>query len=301
MEKYPGCHGFLLSPAETGLQLGWSEAPPPRRAQVTVVDQIAPLRGKMLWRSDWPADGERETMWEEAWQDDSNRIRFISGHRPAVEVDADAGKITIETAPQGAFLYALAGSGLITLAQNDGALVLHACAAQLGDQATVVCAASGSGKSSLLLALAQAGWRTYSDDHCVIDQDAGGHSIWPGPEWMRLSSKDVPDGLERRFRLSWKDAWSLEAWQQHRPSRIGRLVVMDPPGGDAVEWRRMPPTEAVPRLSRHAVWLLAPADRGRMLFAKTVALAANVPTYHLRLPSSPNWTGQAAELLAGAV
>jgi hypothetical protein len=255
-------------------------------------------RGTKLWRSDWPAEGEREAIWEEAWQEDANTIRFVTGHRPAVEVDAASRTITIEKADAGSFLYTLAGSGIVTLAQYSGALVLHACAAQQGEKATVICAQSGSGKSSLLLALAQAGWTTLSDDHCAVYRDGDRYSMWPGPEWFRLQSSQVPSGLSRRFSFSWKDAWDLKPWQGHLPAQVNRIVVMETPGGETPEWQQLTRAEAVPLLSDHALWLLATKDRGRTLFPQAVALTTNVPTYRMRLPVSSTWPAQAVSLLS---
>jgi len=296
--KYPGCHGFEVLPQTEGLRLGWTEDQPPHHADVVVVDEFPRLGGSLLWRSDWPAEGGREAVWEEAWQSGEGTIRFVTGHRPAVEVNATSRTITIESADVGRYSYALAGSGVVTLAQYCGALVLHACAARQGEDATVICARSGSGKSSLLLALAQAGWTTLSDDHCTIYRNGHGHTIWPGPEWLRLGTAQVPSGLSHRFSLPWKDAWDLSPWHSRGPARVSRLVVMQPPGGEAAQWQPLTPAEAVPLLSDHAVWLLAPQDRGRVLFPQTVAIAAGVPAYRMRLPRRSNWAEQAVSLLS---
>ena len=82
--RFAGCHGFLVEPESVGLSLGWTTVAPPLRCRVGELDEASIVRRELIWRSEWPGDGDRPAMWEEAWRDDEDALVFVTGHRPTV-------------------------------------------------------------------------------------------------------------------------------------------------------------------------------------------------------------------------
>jgi hypothetical protein len=299
-DQYFGCHGIAVEPEDIGRRLGWTSQRPPMTCTVVLNATLSPRGADLMWRSDWPAEGPRDAVWEEAWSDGPESWLYVSDHRPTVRVDSGSNTITVGSDPSAEVdLHAVASTGLITLAQLHGRVVMHGCAVARNGAAIMVCGRSGSGKSSLLVALAEAGWESLSDDLCVIHDSEAGPLIWPGPPWARLREADAPPRLEPAFAMPWKHAWSTSIWQAHDPARLAHIVFMEEPGGDAPGLTPISREDAVPLFSENALWVLDAPRRGQELFPQSVALLSSVPASRLRLPRVNDWAARAVELLGG--
>ena len=119
----------------------------------------------------------------------------------------------------------ITGTALGVLLQQRGAYVLHAGAVEVDGRAMLFCAASGEGKSSLVAALAAAGYGLLSDDlGCVV----GGEGV----------ARVVPDG--RRLKL-WADTIARLGLAGRQGSAVRPGIEKywvdppQPPGGHALE------------------------------------------------------------------
>ena len=100
----------------------------------------------------------------------------------------------------------------------------------------------------------------------------------PGPDGAPL----IEEGHD-------KTAWSISDRLPSEPAVVGRIVLLEPPGGDAPSEAAVTTGDAIGALARHGVWLRDPADRGRALFGLLSALLPQVAVTRLRLPRSESW------------
>jgi hypothetical protein len=214
----------------------------------------------------------------------------VDPSRSLITVDADGESLTRQL---------VTTYGLPLLLHDVGsALIPHGCAAvpPSGRGAYVVCGESGSGKSSLLIALLDAGWRAVSEDVSVIDLRDDVPTVWPGPPWVRRAGAG-PAGSTPRFRTPDKTAWDLTPWQVDEPVAVDRIVFMERSGGDGEIWEAVGGAEAIRRLSVSTVWLLEQASRAAATFDASARLAARGTAARLRLPTSHRWTSGATSIL----
>lgn len=81
-----------------------------------------------------------------------------------------------------------------------GWVALHACAIEQAGVGLLIIAASGGGKSTLALALLQAGWRLVADDRVLLHTDTNVITAWGTAELPRISPGTLhffPDLLRR--------------------------------------------------------------------------------------------------------
>jgi energy-coupling factor transporter ATP-binding protein EcfA2 len=83
-----------------------------------------------------------------------------------------------------------------TLLAMRGDLVLHASAVAVGGRAVVFCGPTGRGKSTLALALGQAGHPVLGEDGVAIDLERGEPVAFPGARGIRVRSRGA-DGSRR--------------------------------------------------------------------------------------------------------
>jgi energy-coupling factor transporter ATP-binding protein EcfA2 len=179
------------------------------------------------------------------------------------------------------------------------AVVLHAAACTRAGEAVVVCGASGSGKSSLLVALIAAGWHAISEDMCVVDLRRDAAAVWPGPPWVRRTDTGPP-GSSARFEAADKTAWDIAPWQVDEPQPLGQLVFLEPAGGDRAVHETVARPHAIAALARHTVWLGDQDQRSVATFRPCVTIAGAVPATRLRLPVSDSWLDLAVDALGAA-
>lgn len=301
--RWPGCHGWVVRPEKNGGRLGWMAADPGRTATLRLGrGRPLPPRGDVLWRVVPPGDA----IVAELRRTGRDRYEYRSGRRGRAAETSTQLSIDVARAhlagrgPLAAQLRAVTTIGLPLLAQTSGALVLHAAGFAPPDgPATVVCGASGVGKSSLCSVLVGAlGWLALSDDVCIIEGTEP--EVWPGPRWTRLRTGERPygKGWKRIFADATKTAWDLAGSRAERPLPVGRLVVLHRAAGATLEWRALSLGDALRFLARHAPWLLLPADGPRSLFPALVHLTRTTPAFRLGVPGGRDWPRRAAEHLA---
>ena len=210
-----------------------------------------------------------------------------------LRVDVGGRQVTVDAPNEGLALQLVTTYGLPLLLEDAAdVLVLHACAAVPpgSDDAVVICARSGTGKSTLLLGLLDAGWRAVSEDVCSIDlRDDRRPRVWPGPPWLRRAGRG-PVGSVPRYELPDKTAWDISPVLADEPVTVGRVVFLEPAGGDEIVWSFLEPGRALAGLTSSSIRLSDPERRAQLTFGTTALVASRVPAARLRLPVSDDWT-----------
>ena len=242
----PGCHGVAVTPASLGLQLGWLTEPAPLAA--IDVEQVEAVKradqAELVWQLDESPAPRFPIVTSQLWQETADSVWAGNTLNLSLRVDHLRDSVTV-AAKNGEIqvvLEALANIALLLVVQRSGALVLHGSAACIDGSAVLVCAESGSGKSSLLMGLVAAGWQALSEDQCTIDLAPDGrHRIWPGPSWVRLKRgaalPALVAGRAPRFEAVDKIAWDLAEYVAHSPARLDRIVLLEPPGRSGARLR----------------------------------------------------------------
>jgi hypothetical protein len=194
----------------------------------------------------------------------------------------------------------VASFGVPMLLHGHDVLLVHGSACARDGEAIVVCADSGSGKSSMLVRLVDDGWRSLSEDLCTIDlREPQRPRVWPGPPWVRVAHGEPgPRGASVAFESADKTAWDLTGAHARGPVDLARVVLLEPPGGDEPTIDAMAHADALGALARHAVWLQDADERGRRLFEPVAKVAATVPAVRVRLPRRDGWRDAVPELFA---
>ncbi len=299
--SWSGCHGIRLRPPAAAAGYGSSRGIPLADAELGR-GPVDPS-GEELWRitADPPPGATRPA---EQWLRRGSDGSFVAGG-PAgavLRVDARRAHVTID-AEQEAIARQLVTTIALPLLVHGStpnpAVVLHAAACARAGEADVVCGASGSGKSSLLVALVTAGWQAISEDMCVVDLRGEPPAVWPGPPWVR-SADAGPPGATARFDAVDKTAWDITPWQVDEPQPLRRLVFLEPAGGDRVVHETVARPDAIAALARHTVWLGDQDQRSVATFGPCVQIAGAVPASRLQLPVSDSWLDLAVGALAAA-
>jgi hypothetical protein len=90
----------------------------------------------------------------------------------------------------------IVSSAVCTLLAMRGDLVLHASAVAVDGRAVLFCGPTGRGKSTIALALGEAGHPVLGEDGVAIDLERGEPVAYPGARGIRVRSLD-PDGARR--------------------------------------------------------------------------------------------------------
>lgn len=308
-----GCHGIRIRPAALGVAFGRVGTEVLADAELELGERLAlPPGARPLWDlavsteelaarrphgppQVLPAGTFRQGMWE----DDDGRLHLTVGDRVGLRIDRAERRIAA-AGPDGAggHLQAVTTFALPLLAHDAGGFVLHAAGWVESGSATLVCADSGAGKSSLLTAAVHAGMAPLTEDLCVLHGDAATTRAWSGPPWVRLvAGADGVPGARVCFDAADKLAWSLDGRMAVGPVPVGRLVFLTRPAGSSPRCEPVAPREVVGELARHTPWVGDPDKRGVELFGRSVRLAHAVPAVRLCLPVSEHWTDLALEAL----
>lgn len=303
MGPWHGCHGVRLHPPELASPYGTTYGTPLVDAELRV-GAVPPGGGRELWRITTEVelpDGPRpvdQRMF--LGTDGSYVLQTLSG--PLLAVDTSAKQITTTGTGDAVTFQLVTTFALPLLLHETGVPVLHASACARDGRAVVVAGTSGAGKSSLLVALTEAGWQPLSEDLCAIELGLHGPVVWPGPPWVRRhTGLPGPVGGSPLFETPDKTAWDLAPHRGERPVPVGAIVVMQPPGGDEVAWTPVNRRAAIAELARHAVWEGRPEERPRALFGPCASLAGAVPVALVRAPVDPAWADAVSEVLAGRI
>jgi hypothetical protein len=298
-DPWPGCHGVRLRPHWLATDYGAAVGIPLADAEL-VRGPVGPSGVAELWRIEELLDlpgGARPVDQILQRRADGAYVLVASG-TPTLSVDPARNRITVEHDDEGVVAQLVATLAVPLVLEGGPALVLHASTCAFGGEAVLVCATSGSGKSSLLVGLLEAGWQAVSEDMCAVDVRPQAPAVWPGPPWVRRAHDDPgPPGAARRFRTPDKNAWDVSPWQVDEPLPIGRIVFLERAGGDEVVYEPLSATDALMQIARHAVWLREPEDRAAGTFPGCATLVRRVPAMRLRLPVSSSWLERAAALL----
>lgn len=95
----------------------------------------------------------------------------------------------------------------------DGVVPLHAATARLGETVLLLAGASGTGKTTLLLDMIDAGWTPAGDDLAVVSPDGRTISAFPKPVFVRDPVRWA----------GFRERWDLPAWVPE-PSSAGLLA-----------------------------------------------------------------------------
>ena len=299
----PACHGIEIAPTDIGAELGYLDARPRRGVTVELADAVVRAPdAELVWQLDEPAEFGLPPITSQTWRESSTSTWFGNTLNLAMRIDVGGGVITVaaKSSNRQVLLEALASVALPMVAQERGSLVLHASAACSAGGAVMLCAAGGSGKSSLMVGLLARGWKAISEDQCVIDLDGEGrHRVWPGPNWVRFKQGVQPvwPVSERRFEALDKVAWTINSWMAYSPARLDRIVFLDPPGGEEALWESVPPHAAISRLIPQATWLRGQDSFARSVLPQLVNLVQRVPAFRMRLPRRDDWLSHGIALL----
>ena len=286
-EGFAGCHGIRVT--TSGAAYGWTTGEPIGTLDLSgEAVPAGPGDAELLWSAE--VDGShRHEMWRMHGGGD---LLLRIGGRMVLRVAGDRRSAAVRDVSDAVALQLLSTFAIPLAAQAAGAFVVHAAVAARGDQAVAVCAESGTGKSSLLSALIDAGWAPLTEDLVAIGP--GGSQAWPGPPWVRLApGVPGPVGTAERFRTKDKVAWDLGPNRRPGPAVLTHIVLLDPPQPAPTDLRPAEPAEVIAALARHTPWFEEPSRRGSSLFAGAVRVARTVPASRLRLRRAEDWAADA--------
>lgn len=297
---WPGCHGVRLH--GDALDLGVGSGTPLLDATLRL-GSVGASDGVELWNQHGEVVVNGKTInVDRVLHRRPGGALVLSGNRgPTIEVDTAAKTITVDDGDVAVQRQLVATFALPLLLHQTDTPVVHGSACTRDNTTIVVCGDSGTGKSTLLVALVNAGWSPVSEDLCALDRRGAPPMVWPGPPWVRVSHRQPgPLGAAMQFDSLDKTGWDIAATQPTAAQPVSRIILLGAPGGDAPELVPVPKSDAISALARHAVWLAEPEDRGRRMFGIVAALAASVPVWSLRMPLGKSWAANAVELLASA-
>jgi hypothetical protein len=208
-------------------------------------------------------------------------------------LDPAAVRVTVGVGDDDAVLreHRIVSSAAGTLLAMRGDLVLHASAVAVGGGAVVFCGPTGRGKSTLALALGEAGHPVLAEDGVAIDLEPEDPVAYPGARGIRVRGLSA-DGSRRT------DLVEDPAPAEPPPCPVAAAVLLGERGGElAVE----------PLPAARALALLTPNlthSGGRAAiaaaFARLARLLGAVPAFRASLPEDlDSLPTAAADLLDG--
>lgn len=182
--------------------------------------------------------------------------------------------------------------------QISGLEVLHASGAVVGPGVVAICAASGTGKTTLACALDRAGHELWSDDAVVLDLRAG-----QGAVTYRLPFRaNVRPETRREFAIREGGEPAPAADLRGRALRAICVLERVPASEPDAHIERLHPAAALPVLIEHAQRFdLSEADDRDRTVTNYLALASDVPVLRMRLGSGFEKLGAAVAALEHAL
>jgi hypothetical protein len=249
--------------------------------------------GRQLWQisTTVEVDGDDIPVEQQLVRDAEGNDVLVGTSGALLAVDHRRRLITTATAEEDPRTLQMVTTFAIPLLLHEaGVLVFHAAASARDGVTVLIAGRTGSGKSSTLVALLDAGWAPLSEDLCAVEPHRDRPRVWPGPPWVRRApGVDGPPGSRVRFEARDKTGWDLSARMAPAPAGVDALIFLEPPGGSTVEEVQLTATDAIGHLAHHAVWLGDPDARASSLFAACAHLARAVPAWSLRVPLNPDW------------
>jgi hypothetical protein len=291
---WPGCHGVRVL-ADRDLGLGYCRGTPMMEVAVDIAD-IRLQPGRRVWtlagaasqhapdRAEPPSTEQFLLLGDNGW------LLLHAGEMPRLAVSPDRYRIVVQPPFDPIQAQLLASFGLPLVLSDQPILIFHAAGLAREGTAVLVAGASGTGKSSSLVGLTDAGWAPLSEDVCVIEFSRNDVRVWPGPPWVRRREGEPgPTGSSPLFSTAGKTAWDLSEWRPVDAMPLSQLILLERPGGTEPRWQPLDRPAATGALAEHAVWLGDQDEGGRHLFGPIVRLTGWVPVARLRLPSATGW------------
>lgn len=179
--------------------------------------------------------------------------------------------------------------GLNAIAYQRGLLSLHASAIDTGEACMAFCGNSGTGKSTLAAALAQAGYPLLCDDLVVVHPDAGGPVVWPAvmrPKLTRRSLDLLGGAVAELTPFAARDSKAVTQvgdMAGYAPRRLAGVYLLA--WGEPAS-RRLSPLEAVTMLGRclrKPDWL-EPSGTATTIRQRWLELVSRIPVIAVRRP-----------------
>lgn len=291
-KMWAGCHGVRLTGAADRFGRCWGE--PLAEVEIRIGRPAAPGSTE-LWSQPLPSDEvQRATV------DTEGQVVLQFGPDRTVSL-SPAGVVTVAEPFDWVETQLVASFLLPFLVSGDRTLVLHAAAASRCGKAVLIAGPGGTGKSSSLVGLVDAGWTPLSEDVCVIDLSGPDPLVWPGPPWVRRRhGEDGPKGAPVLFESSEKTAWDVGSFREAiGPTPVRDLVLLEPPAPGANPERTLLQRGAgIGALAPHAVWLGDRREVARRLFGPVANAATRIPASILRLPIRDDWVDVLLPLLS---
>lgn len=191
----------------------------------------------------------------------------------------------------------LTGRVIATALWLDGLLPLHGSAVETPDGVIGFLAPKGYGKSTLAMALTQAGGRLVTDDTLPIELRATGSEpplafAWPGVHSVRLKDDSLRALADVRPSVETNEGKQIVTEipgdrRMQRPTRLAALYVLDPvhPDGIAVESVALPTRLAALSVVAHVkIGRMLGAAATPVMLSRAAAIARAVPVRRLQMP-----------------
>lgn len=208
-------------------------------------------------------------------------------------LDPAAVRVTVGIGDNNAALreHRIVSSAICTLLAMRGDLVLHASAVATGGRAVVFCGPTGRGKSTLALALGEAGHPVLGEDGVAIDLERGDPVAFPGARGIRVRSSDV-DGGHRT------DLAPDPGPREPPPCPVAAVVLLGE-RGEALSIEPLPAARALALLTPNLVHS-GGRDAIAAAFDRLARLLHTVPAFRASLPEDlDSLPSAAAGLLDG--
>jgi len=208
-------------------------------------------------------------------------------------LDPGAVRVTVDIGDDDEALreHRIVSSAVCTLLAMRGDLVLHASAVVARGRAVLFCGPTGRGKSTLALALGEAGHGVLGEDGVAIEVERGEPVAFPGARGIRVRSLNG-DGSRRT------DLAPDPGPHEPAPCPVAAVVLLGGRGG-ALTIERLPAARALALLTPNLVH-----SGGReaiaAAFGRLARLLRTVPAFRASLPESlDSLPAAAAALLDG--
>lgn len=234
-------------------------------APFAAADVAADWRLRASFADSLPA-GEGALQWEGAMPEgiaaalfhcERGRLLLVPGQFSLL-CDMAARRATILALPgQSHWLAGTASFWLIErILETTGRHMVHAaCLVRAADDAVLIFAPSGTGKTTTSLALARNGWALAGDDAAVIEPSGAGAKVWALPRginlhrrtaamlpWLSPIVKEYGDREEQGLRLS--ALRGILPLASSAARRCAGVLLLEPPNLEAHRVRPLPKAEA---------------------------------------------------------
>lgn len=297
-ETWAGCCGVRLGPRGDRDAFGVSRGSPLLDLDLRYA-RIDLEPGHEIWRLSGEVSlPDRVVAYDQRLSTTDGESFILEAGSARLLIDPPQRRVVVEAQTESAALQLVTTMAIPILLEREPALVLHACAATAPGRsgATIVCGRAGTGKSSLLAGLIDAGWSAVSEDVCAVDLRGPIPVVWPGPPWLRRAGPG-PGASAPRYQTLDKTAWDIAPMQTVDATPIDEIIFLESAGGERAEREQLPAAEVVRRLTLSTIWLTDPDARTRSTFHRTARLSRTIRCARVRFPVAADWLRTAATAL----